>query len=305
MMTNRFFTLLKKTVTKPKLSLFGALVLSGWQMNANKTAKYDDLFFDNFEIKSSGNVNSFCLPSFQYNSDGNMITKVTFNTIDNTSPATSGTTPKYEDFTTISTDINQGNTYQISVKGPSSTFPSDVMAYIDFNHNGTFDDAGESFYIGQLASANPANANTISLNIAIPSTATLGNTKMRIVKNTNVAAYSNPSAPNSISGPCATDLRAGQVEDYAVNIVAGSLSTTESNISKGGIRIYPNPTTSIIKIDSKEKIKSFELYNISGQIIKKGGKVEEISLENNASGVYSIKITLENNEVSVLKVIKK
>lgn len=156
-----------------------------------------------------------------------------------------------------------------------------------------------------MAAANPANANTISLNIAIPSTATLGNTKMHIVKNTNVAAYSNPSAPNSISGPCATDLRAGQVEDYNINIVAGSLSTTENNISKGAIRIYPNPTTSIIKIDPKEKIKSFELYNISGQLIKKGGKVGEISLENNSSGIYIIKITLENNETSVSKVIKK
>ena len=305
MMTNRLLKLLKKTVTKTKLSLFGALVLSGWQMNANRAAGDYYLSFNNFEIQFSGNVNSFCLPSFQYNSDGNMITKVTFNTIDNISPATSGTTPKHEDFTAISTDLHQGNTYQISVKGPSSTFPSDVMVYIDFNNNGIFDDAGESFYIGQLAAANPANANTITSDIAIPSTATLGNTKMRLVKNTNIAAYSNPSAPNSISGPCATDLRAGQVEDYTVNIIAGSLSTTENNISKGGIKIYPNPTTSIIKIDSNEKIKSFELYNISGQLIEKGGKVEEISLENNASGVYIIKIILENNEVSVSKVIKK
>jgi hypothetical protein len=275
------------------------------RINANRTAGDYDLSFDNFEIKSPGNSNPFCLPTFQYNSDGNMITKVIFNTIDNTSQATSGATPSYEDFTNISTDINPGNTYPISVKGPSSTFPSDVMAYIDFNNNGIFDDAGESFYIGQLAAANPANANTITSNIVIPSTAVLGNTKMRIVKNTNIAAYSNPSAPNSISGSCATDLRAGQVEDYTVNIVAGSLSTTENNISKDRIRIYPNPTTSVIKIDSNEKIKSFELYNISGQLIKKGGKVEEISLENNPSGVYIIKITLENNEVSVSKVIKK
>lgn len=275
------------------------------RINANRTAGDFDLSFDNFEIKSPTNTNPFCLPTYQYNSDGNMITKVTFNTIDNASPFTSGTTPSYEDFSAISTDINQGNAYQISVKGPSSTFPSDVMAYIDFNQNGIFDDAGESFYIGQLAAANPANANTIISNIVIPSTAVLGNTKMRIVKNTNTAALSNPSAPNSISGPCAIDLRSGQVEDYTVNIIAGSLSTTENNTSKGGIKIYPNPTTSIIKIDSKEKIKSFELYNISGQLVKKGGEVEEISLENNASGVYIIKIILESNEISVSKVIKK
>ncbi|MCI3935644.1 GEVED domain-containing protein [Chryseobacterium aahli] len=271
------------------------------RINANRTAGDYDLSFDNFEIKSPGNANPFCLPVFQNNSDGNMITKVTFNTIDNTSPFTSGTTPSYENFSAISTDINQGNTYILSVKGPSSTFPSDVMAYIDFNNNGIFNDSGESFYVGQLASANPANANTITTNITIPSTAVLGNTKMRIVKNTNITSTSQ----NSISGPCATDLRSGQVEDYTVKIIAGNLSTTEHERWKGGIKIYPNPTTSIIKIDSKDKIKSFEMYNISGQLVKKGGKTEEISLENNASGVYIVKIILENNEVSISKVIKK
>ncbi|MCS3868822.1 hypothetical protein J3D55_001738 [Chryseobacterium ginsenosidimutans] len=76
-------------------------------------------------------------------------------------------------------------------------------------------------------------------------------------------------------------------------------------ISKDKIKIYPNPTTSVVKIDSEEKVKSFELYNISGQLISKGGQVQEISLEGFNSGLYLLKITLDNDKTFVQKVIKK
>jgi hypothetical protein len=81
------------------------------------------------------------------------------------------------------------------------------------------------------------------------------------------------------------------------------LATNE--VSKEKIKIYPNPTTSVVKIDSKEKVKSFELYNISGQLINKGGQVQEISLEDFNSGLYILKITLDNDQIFVQKVIKK
>lgn len=160
----------------------------------------------------------YCLPVFQYGSDSNMITNVTFGNINNTSPFQAGNAPVYENFTAMSTDIQAGGSYAISVKGPSSTFPSDVVVFIDFNQNGNFDDAGESFYIGRLSAANPANASTVTSTITVPANAVAGTTRMRVLKNTNTAAYSNPAAPNSISTACDTTLRAGQTEDYTVMI---------------------------------------------------------------------------------------
>ena len=159
-----------------------------------------------------------CLPSFQYGADSNMITNVQFGTINNPSPF-SGNIAVYEDFSAQSASFEAGESFSISVKGPSSTFPSDVMVYIDFNQNGSFADPGESFYVGRLASANPANAQTVTTTIVIPATSLAGNTKLRIVKNTNVAALSDVNAPNSISAPCA-NLRAGQTEDYSIAINA-------------------------------------------------------------------------------------
>lgn len=159
-----------------------------------------------------------CYPVFEYNADGEMITQVIFNTIDNTSPFQSGTTPQYEDFTDISTEVQVGSDYELSVKGPASTFPSDVVAYIDFNQDGVFDQDTEFFYVGRLATANPANANTVTTTITIPETALNGETIMRIIKNSNVAAYSDDEAPNTIVYACAEDLRSGQVEEYTINI---------------------------------------------------------------------------------------
>lgn len=164
----------------------------------------------------------YCTPTFQYGAGSNMISNVTFGSINNNSSTNSSTTQEYEDFTSLSTDVAAGNAYPISIKGPSSTFPSDVMVYIDFNGNGSFDDAGESFYIGRLEAANPANAFTIDNTITIPANVAGGSKRMRVLKNTNVPAYSDSSAPNSISSACDSGLRAGQTEDYMVNIQGGA-----------------------------------------------------------------------------------
>ncbi|WP_083190073.1 T9SS type A sorting domain-containing protein [Chryseobacterium artocarpi] len=164
----------------------------------------------------------YCTPTFQYGADSNMITNVTFGNINNTSPFQSGITPDYEDFTSISTDLLAGNSYQISVKGPSSSFPSDVVVFIDFNRNGNFDDAGESFYIGKLNAATPANAFTINGTINVPVNASSGLTRMRVLKNSNLAAYSDPNAPSSINTAC-DNLRTGQTEDYTVNITGNTV----------------------------------------------------------------------------------
>ncbi len=96
------------------------------------------------------------------------------------------------------------------------------MVYIDFNQNGSFDDVGESFYIGRLGAATPFNAFTVSNTITVPANAANGSTRMRVLKNTNLAAYSDPNAAVSINAACDSGLRAGQTEDYTVNIAGNT-----------------------------------------------------------------------------------
>ncbi|WP_300660142.1 GEVED domain-containing protein, partial [Fluviicola sp.] len=187
------------------------------KFKAVKTLAFISIQMFILSFSFNGFSQSGCLPAFQYNADGNMITQVQFGTINNTSPFTSGTTPVYENFTSLSTDVTIGQSYLISIKGPSSTFPGDVMVFIDWNQNGLFDEAGT--YIGLISPANPANAVTISASITVPAGALTGTTTMRIVKNSNVNALSNPNAPNTISTACDQNLRAGQTEDYSLNVL--------------------------------------------------------------------------------------
>ncbi|NIF05995.1 T9SS type A sorting domain-containing protein [Chryseobacterium sp. Tr-659] len=247
----------------------------------------------------------YCQPTFQYGADSNMITNVTFGNINNTSPFQSGTTQTYEDFTSLSTSLQSGNSYPISVKGPSGTFPSDVMVFIDFNGNGSFNDAGESFYIGRLEAATPANAFTINGNITVPANASAGTTRMRVLKNSNVAAYSNPNAPSSIQTACDTGLRAGQAEDYTINVQPENLSTKEiSKDSSVKVKLYPNPATSLITVIIKEGFSKYELYNMAGQKILEGSSMT-VNMENLIPGTYLIQIQTKDQKIITEKIIKK
>lgn len=75
----------------------------------------------------------YCIPVFLYGADSNMLSNVTFGSINNSSSVQSGNIQVYENFTSLSTDLQAGNSYPILVKGSSSSFPSDVMVFIDFN----------------------------------------------------------------------------------------------------------------------------------------------------------------------------
>lgn len=134
-----------------------------------------------------------------------------FNTIDVTSGSASNEGAIYVDRTCLnSTTVTAGNSYSLTVKGAFSNTHT-LKAYIDFNNNGQFTDAGEL-----VLSA--ASANTQSVTIPIPQTAVV-NTPLRI----RVLA----DAPNTnTSGPClvagSNSFGAGQIEDFTVFIQAAA-----------------------------------------------------------------------------------
>ncbi len=161
------------------------------------------------------------------------ISNVTFNTINNSSSSTAG----YEDFTAISTTVTAGATYSATttISGPFSS--DQVIIFIDFNQDGDFTDAGETVY------TSPQGVGPHTGSISIPTTATAGNTRMR------VRMHDAAAGPNATS--CGTS-SFGQVEDYTVNIfIPPCVITCPANITVvndpnqcGAIVNYPAPTTS-------------------------------------------------------------
>ncbi|WP_333599496.1 GEVED domain-containing protein [Flavobacterium sp.] len=135
------------------------------------------------------------------------IGKVAFGTISNTSTGTAG----YEDFTALSTNVTAGtsNAITITPAWTSTAYAEGYAVFIDYNKNGVFTDAGETVWTKAASTTTP-----VSGSFTIPTTATLGATRMRVSMKYNGV----PTACETFSY--------GQVEDYTVNIQAAVADTT-------------------------------------------------------------------------------
>jgi hypothetical protein len=141
------------------------------------------------------------------------ITLVQFAGINNTSPATLGNGGGLTDFLAISGSVVAGSaTNAITVKGNTDgNFQTNIRVYVDWNKNNLFTDAGESYDIGLITNSSGTDAISVTGNISVPSGATIGATRMRVIKRYN--AYGTP---------CQTGAGYGQAEDYTINVLASS-----------------------------------------------------------------------------------
>ena len=155
----------------------------------------------------SGSGGGTSTPSYCAATGGNTqfewISNVKFNTINNTSTGSGG----YANYTTISTTVNKGTSYALTLTPAfaSTAYPEYFNVYIDYNLD--FADAGELVYSSTGVSA------AVTTNIAIPTTASTGITRMRILMK-----------DGAITGPCES-FTYGEVEDYALSIQTGVTST--------------------------------------------------------------------------------
>lgn len=68
--------------------------------------------------------------------------------------------------------------------------------------------------------------------------------------------------------------------------------------------VYPNPTTSILKIDdSNFALKNVSLFNVLGKKVLSSSK-NEINLENLSKGIYLVKILNQNNKFATKRIVK-
>lgn len=81
-----------------------------------------------------------------------------------------------------------------------------------------------------------------------------------------------------------------------------SINTTKNNLPN--FNLYPNPTSGLITIDSKENLNSYSVYNMLGEVLE-NGKIEngKIDISELPSGVYTVKVVGERGE-SFRKVIR-
>ena len=112
-----------------------------------------------------------------------------------------------QDFTaTDSADISAGASYTVSVTMGTcgGNYGGAIAAWIDYNADGDFDDAGE-----QLGAFSGTPSTVQDFTFIVPAAATLGNTRMRVMQQEGGSATS--------IAPC-NSFSWGAVEDYAIRI---------------------------------------------------------------------------------------
>ena len=119
----------------------------------------------------------------------------------------------YQDFTNIMIEVNLLGTYTLYVlngyNGANENL-LDLGVWIDFNRDGDFADAGEQV----VCDVDDYGEGTFS--VTIPSDASIGATRLRVRTKYN---------GSDCGTPCGSTLN-GEVEDYTVNIKAGTLTWT-------------------------------------------------------------------------------
>ena len=227
-------------------------------------------------VTTLSNSITYCTSTSNSTAD-EKIGKVVLGTINNTSTGTAG----YENFTALSTNLTRGtaNTITITPSWTSTVYSEGYAVWIDYNQNGSFTDAGEQVFSKATSTTTPATGS-----FTVPTSATVGATRMRVSMKYN-------GTPTS----CET-LSYGQVEDYTVNIVAGTpisaIADTRSDEILTTISLYPNPTKDILNIETNSvNTLSYSIVNYLGQIVKSG------NIENNV-----LNVTTLNSGIYILEV---
>jgi len=134
---------------------------------------------------------------------GNGITNFTLGTINNDSYFENA---GYGNYTSQVVNVGQGSTQTFSTTFDYTGNAYNTKIWVDWNNDLDFDDAGENIYTG---TSNPnLYPATLTGSITIPSTATLGNHRIRI----GSAYFYTPT-------PCYTG-DYGSYEDYTINVTA-------------------------------------------------------------------------------------
>jgi hypothetical protein len=175
-----------------------------------------------FFIAASASAQStaeYCVPVFSL---GNYITvkSVLLGTLNNPTGQNAADYTSYVSAPTSvqTTELAQSSQHTITINLEGTNYDNSVAAWIDYNRDGDFNDAGE-----QLGSAggqqNGANA---AFSFSVPATAMTGATRLRV----RASGYNVPN-------PCSNYYYYGETEDYPVTIVAPAPCTGTPALGHG------------------------------------------------------------------------
>ena len=240
------------------------------------------------EFGDSKKFSTYCEPHVR---GGFFVSKVKFAGINRVSYPTYGG-DAYNDLTDSQTaSVAQGGKYKLKLK---SSFRKRYQVWIDFNHDGDFNDAGEMVYRSRGFFFGEYRART---KVNIPADAKIGKTRMRVSMRT---FFNSKSACDPIYF--------GKVEDFTVDIQAtGTANRITTFDDEFQFKTYPNPAhgqTTVSGTADTDVI--FRLYNMSGVIVREikvkaetGSFNQKLDLKGLKQGTYILRGVDEFGERAV------
>ncbi len=238
-----------------------------------------------------GSGGSYC-ESRGNNASQEWISRVKLGSIDRISGSDGG----YFNGTSLSTNLARGSQYSIYFQAGIQGLPRRLhwRVWIDFNRNGSFSDAGE-----MVVSGFSSSANLLYANFAVPPSALLGPTRMRV-------SMKNGGYPNE----CEV-FSFGEVEDYSVNILAsGSLKPGDKAISQDRfelVDVAPNPCMDVVVVKYRSSTQhkfDIECLNVMGQKVlaesvycTEGDNVFELNTHSLISGPYLLRFRMGEQQL--------
>lgn len=225
------------------------------------------------------------------------ISNVNFAGIDNTSSAPAG----YEDFTGVTGTVIGGVDYTLSVTIANGYDTDQVLAWIDWNQDQDFDDAGEEVFVS-AAGVGPH----VGL-VSVPLTAALGTTRMRVRLHDTYVGVDYFNTPNTT--PCDTSTY-GQVEDYTIDMIG--VITEVNALQANSWSVFPNPNDGdmSIRYQGATGLTLIEMIDVAGRTVFSErraltqGTVADLGLHGSlAPGTYMLKLSMKDGQQEQLRVV--
>ncbi|WP_239004452.1 GEVED domain-containing protein [Lacinutrix sp. WUR7] len=221
---------------------------------------------DETGIDCGGSSCAPCQTGTQYcdsqgnNANDEYISRVQVGTINNTSGA-----QLYSDFTSVSTDLDTGSSYTLTVTPTwtGSSYSEGYAAWIDYNDDGDFTDAGEQIFSLAASSVTPASGS-----FTVPTGTASGDKRLRVSMKYN-------GVPTSCEA-----FSYGEVEDYTVNITTGVADTVKPVITLTG-----SATINLTVGDTYSELGATATDNIDGNLTS--SIVITGTVNTNTAGTYT------------------
>lgn len=77
------------------------------------------------------------------------------------------------------------------------------------------------------------------------------------------------------------------------------------DVEQNFVKVYPNPTSGVFKVESDIPVKQLQLISFEGKIVKKYPNVSQLDISELPKGVYILKVQLINGKTEIKKIVKK